>query len=209
MQFDAAAEWYFRPEALAAISYYYKDVQSYIGWKQSPVTYAGTTYAVSSPTNGGSGYIQGVELAFQTPFFFAPGLLNNFGIYSNYAYVDSDLKEFSPVNNPHDLTGLAKHTATVDLWYANGPVEARLGYKYHSPMTVIYGWSGADLQTLKTERTLDFSSSWQINETIALRFQVNNLTNQELRMYRDNKPDRIGRYDVYGRRYLFDVTVKF
>ena len=209
VQFDAAAEWYFRPEALAAISYYYKDVQSYIGWKQSPVTYAGTTYAVSSPTNGGSGYIQGVELAFQTPFFFAPGLLNNFGIYSNYAYVDSDLKEFSPVNNPHDLTGLAKHTATVDLWYANGPVEARLGYKYHSPMTVIYGWSGADLQTLKTERTLDFSSSWQINETIALRFQVNNLTNQELRMYRDNKPDRIGRYDVYGRRYLFDVTVKF
>ena len=209
LQFDASAEWYFRPEGLIAASYYYKDVDSYIGWKQTPVTFAGTTYAVSSPTNGGSGHIQGVELAFQTPFFFAPGLLSNFGIYSNYAYVDSNLKEFSPVNNPLDMTGLAKHTATVDLWYANGPVEARLGYKYHSPMTVIYGWSGADLQTLKTEKTLDFSSSWQINETIGVRFQVNNLTNEALRMYRDNKPDRIGRYDVYGRRYLFDVTVKF
>ncbi|MFT4253093.1 MAG: TonB-dependent receptor, partial [Caulobacter sp.] len=209
IQLDASFEYYFRPEALAAISYYYKDVDSYIGWKQSAVTYGGQTYAVSSPTNGGGGYIQGVEFTFQTPFFFLPKGFDKFGIYSNYAYVDSDLKEFSPANNPLSLTGLAKNTATIDLWYANGPVEARLGWKYHSPMTVIYGWSGSDLQTLDTEKTLDFSSSWQINETVGVRFQVNNLTNQELRMYRDNDPNRIGRYDSYGRRYLVDVTMKF
>ena len=209
VQLDASAEWYFRPEALIAASYYYKDVSSYIGWKQTPVVYNGITYAVASPTNGGGGYIQGLELTFQTPFFFLPGPLANFGIYSNYAYVDSDLKEFSPANNPLDMTGLAKNTATVDLWYAHGPLEARLGYKYHSPMTVIYGWSGADLQTLETEKTLDFSSSYQINDHIGVRFQVNNLTNEALRMYRDNDPNRIGRYDVYGRRFLADVTVKF
>ncbi|CAN5268737.1 TonB-dependent receptor [soil metagenome] len=209
VQLDASVEWYFRPEALIAASYYYKDVSSYIGWKQSPVVYNGITYAVSSPTNGGGGYIQGLELTFQTPFFFLPGPLANFGIYSNYAYVDSDLKEFSPANNPLDMTGLAKNTATIDLWYAHGPLEARLGYKYHSPMTVIYGWSGADLQTLETEKTLDFSSSYQINDHIGVRFQVNNLTNEALRMYRDNDPNRIGRYDVYGRRFLADVTVKF
>jgi iron complex outermembrane receptor protein len=34
-QLDASAEWYFRPEALIAASYYYKDVDSYIGWKQT------------------------------------------------------------------------------------------------------------------------------------------------------------------------------
>ncbi len=209
LQLDASFEYYFRPEALAAISYYYKDVDSYIGWKQSAVTYGGQTYAVSSPVNGGSGYIQGVEFTFQTPFFFLPKGFDKFGIYSNYAYVDSDLHEFSPVNNPLSLTGLAKNTATVDLWYANGPIEARLGWKYHSPMTVIYGWSGSDLQTLATEKTLDFSSSYQINEMVGVRFQVNNLTNQELRMYRDNDPNRIGRYDSYGRRYLVDVTLKF
>lgn len=208
-QFDASAEWYFRPEALVAVSYYYKDVDSYIGWKQTPVTFGTQTYTVASPANGGSGHIQGVELTFQTPFFFLPGPFSKFGIYSNYAYVESNLKEFSPANNPLRMTGLAKNTATVDLWYANGPVEARLGWKYHSPMTVIYGWNGADLQTLETEKTLDFSSSYQINERIGVRFQVNNLTNEALRMYRDNDPNRIGRYDSYGRRYLVDVTLKF
>lgn len=209
IQFDASAEYYFRPEALVALSYYYKDVDSYIGWKQSPATFGGQTYTVASPANGGSGHIQGVELTFQTPFFFLPGPLSKFGIYSNYAYVDSNLKEFSPANNPLRMTGLAKNTATVDLWYANGPVEARLGWKYHSPMTVIYGWNGADLQTLEAEKTLDFSASYTVNDHVAVRFQVNNLTNEALRMYRDNDPNRIGRYDSYGRRYLMDVTVKF
>lgn len=209
IQFDASAEYYFRPEALVALSYYYKDVDSYIGWKQTPAKFGTQTYTVASPANGGSGHIQGVELTFQTPFFFLPGPLSKFGIYSNYAYVQSNLHEFSPVNNPLRMTGLAKNNATVDLWYANGPLEARLGWKYHSPMTVIYGWNGADLQTLETEKTLDFSSSYQVNERIGIRFQVNNLTNQELRMYRDNDPNRIGRYDSYGRRYLVDVTLKF
>ncbi len=209
VQFDASAEWYFRPEALVAASYYYKDVDTYIGWKQTPETYNGITYAVSSPVNGGGGYIQGLELTFQTPFFFLPGPLSKFGVYSNYAYVDSNLKEFQPVTKPLSLTGLAKDTVTLDLWYANGPIEGRLGYKYHSPMTVIYGWSGADLQTLESESTFDFSTSYQVTPAIGLRFQVNNLTNERLRMYRDNDPNRLGRYDLYGRRFLMDVTVKF
>ena len=41
-----------------------------------------------------------------------------------------------------------------------------------------------------------------------MRFQVNNLTDEPLRMYRDNQPNRIGRYDEYGRRYLLDLTVQ-
>ena len=87
---------------------------------------------VHSPfANGGSGHIQGVELTFQTPFFFLPGPLSKFGVYSNFAYVDSNLKEFSPANNPLRMTGLAKNTATVDLWYSNAGFEARLGWKYH------------------------------------------------------------------------------
>jgi iron complex outermembrane receptor protein len=78
-QLDASAEYYFRPEALVALSYYYKDVDSYIGWKQSPATFGGQTYTVASPANGGSGHIQGVELTFQTPFFFLPGPLTSSG----------------------------------------------------------------------------------------------------------------------------------
>lgn len=207
-QFDASYEWYFRDEALLGFSAYYKDVSSYIGWRQDPQTFDGITYAVATPVNGSGGGITGTEVTFQTPFFFWPAL-ENFGVYSNYAYVDSDVEEFVPVTNPLTGTGFAQHTAVFDLWYSSGPLEARLGYKYHSPFTVIYGWNGADLQTLEEESVLDLSTSYQLNSGVQLRFQVNNLTDEPLRMYRDNIENRIGRYDEYGRRYLIDVTMKF
>ena len=44
---------------------------------------------------------------------------------------------------------------------------------------------------------------------LTLRLQANNLTNERLRVYRDNDPDRLGRYDEYGRSYLFDLTYTF
>lgn len=118
------------------------------------------------------------------------------------------MKEFAPITNPLTGTGFAEHTAVFDLWYSSGPLEARLGFKYHSPFTVIYGWNGADLQTLEDESVLDLSTSYQLSSGLQLRFQVNNLTDEPLRMYRDNESNRIGRYDEYGRRYLLDVTFK-
>ena len=207
-QFDTAYEWYFSDEALLGVAAYYKDVSSYIGWKQTPQTFDGIAYSVASPVNGKGGSISGAEFTFQTPFYFW-NALENFGVYSNYAYVHSDVEEFVPVTDPLTGTGFAKHTAVVDLWYSSGPLETRLGYKYHSPFTVIYGWNGADLQTLEAESVLDLSTSYQFGSKMQVRFQVNNLTDEPLRMYRDNRPNRIGRYDEYGRRYLLDLTMKF
>lgn len=207
-QFDVSLEWYFREEALFAAAVYYKDVESNIGYFTSPQTINGLVYQMTGPANGNGGGIRGVELTFQTPFFFIPHM-ENFGIYSNYAYVDSDIQEFYPWYNPVDGSGFAEHTATVDFWYSNGGFEARLGYKYHSPFTVIAGWNGSDVRTLEEESIWDFSASYQITERLGLRFQVNNLFDEVARIYRDNDPNRLGRYDVYGRRYLFDVTYRY
>ena len=95
-QADVSYEWYFAPEALAAIAVFYKDVDTHIGYNTQPVTIDGTTYAVTGPFNGEGGGIAGAELTFQTPFA-QSGVMRNFGVYMNYAYVDTDVKEFYPV----------------------------------------------------------------------------------------------------------------
>jgi iron complex outermembrane receptor protein len=207
-QGDVSFEWYFAPEALAAIAVFYKDVDTHIGYNTQPVAIDGVTYAVTGPFNGDGGPIAGTELTFQTPFA-QSGILRNFGIYANYAYVDTDVQEFYPVTNPLPVEGYAKNTATVDLWYSNSSVEVRLGYKYHSPFSIIAGWNGGDVRTLGEESILDFSTSWQMNDTFGMRVQVSNLTNEPLRITRDNSDDRLGSYDVYGRRALLDFTFKF
>lgn len=204
-QFDVSYEWYFSKDALAAISAYHKDVSHFVGYASRTETITGNVYTLTSPVNSAKGgNIDGVELTYQTPFTFVG--LDHFGIYSNYAYVTSDLKEMS-AGLP--LNGLAKNTATLDLWYSDHGIDARLGTKYHSTYTAIYGWNDAQLIRVRPETTMDFSASYQVNPSIQVRFQANNLLNTPLRTYNDNVEDRLGRYDLYGKRYLLDITFKY
>jgi TonB-dependent receptor len=205
-QADVSFEWYFRKEALASVALFYKDVDTHIGYTTAPVTIDGVTYAVTGPFNGDGGGITGAEFTFQTPF---GGGLKDFGVYMNYAWVDTDVQEFYPVTNPLPVEGYAQDTATVDLWYSRSRFEARLGYKYHSPFSIIAGWNGSDVRTLGEESILDFSSSYRVNDNFGVRLQVNNLTDEPLRITRDNNDNRLGSYDVYGRRALLDFTYKF
>ncbi|ESQ91204.1 TonB-denpendent receptor [Asticcacaulis sp. AC460] len=208
-QFDASYEWYFNRDALFAVAGYYKQVDNYVGYNQRSETINGNTYTLISPVNkDDSGYIAGVELTYQTPFSFIPGF-EKFGIYSNLALVDSDIEEFVPSNNPLPMNGVAKTTATVDLWYSNGTLDARLGARYHSAYTAIYGWDSSALARVAPETTLDASASYALNSRISFRVQAANLLDTPLRAYYDNKEDRLLRNDYYGRRFLFDVTVKY
>ncbi len=207
-QGDLSLEWYFHQDALLAVAGYYKDVDTNIGYAQTPRVINGSTYTITGPVNGSGGYILGVETTFQTPFFFIPGL-ENFGVYANAAYVDSNITELAPASNPLAAVGLAKFTGQADLWYSGHGFEARISAKYHSPFTVIYGWDASRLTRLEAETTLGASISYSITDNIAVRVQANNLTNQVARFYWNNDPNQIARYEKYGRNYLADVTFKF
>lgn len=203
-QIDVAYEWYFAPESLLALAMYYKKIENYVGYTSFDVpTGSGQPATIWAPTNSeDSGSINGVELTFQRPLF------AGFGIYSNYAYADSDIKEFAPENNPYPMAGLAEHTATVDLWYSQGGFEGRLGWKYHSGYTTGFEWDGSALRHLDSEENVGLSLAYALNDNLSFRMQANNLTNQELRLSQNNEDRDLRRYDVYGRTYLFDVTWK-
>jgi len=204
-QFDASYEWYFSKDALAAISAYQKDVSHFVGYASRTQTINGNVYTLTSPVNSAKGgAIDGAELTYQTPFTFIG--LDHFGIYSNYAYVTSNLKEMT-AGLP--LNGLAKNSATLDLWYSDHGFDARLGTKYHSTYTAIYGWNDSQLIRVRPETSMDFSASYAVNTQLTVRFQANNLLNTPLRTYDDNVQDRLGRYDLYGKRYLVDLTFKY
>ncbi|QUD88295.1 TonB-dependent receptor [Phenylobacterium montanum] len=207
-QVDVSWEWYFHPESMLAVAAYYKNVDSNIGYKTSTATIDGTNYLITGPFNGKGGDMEGIELTFQTPFYFVPHL-DHFGVYSNLALAGSSVKEFSPVNNPLPMVGLANTTAEFDLWYSQAGFDTRLGLKYHSPFTVIYGWDASQLTRLESETTLGFSASYQFNKNFSVRFQANNLTDQVSRYYWNNDPQQLARYDKYGRSYLLDFTYKY
>ncbi|QDK31573.1 TonB-dependent receptor [Sphingomonas sp. IC081] len=206
-QGDLSLEWYFHKDAMIAVAGYYKDVSSNVGYTQTQQVIGGETYTVTSPGNGKGGHVAGVEGTIQTPFYFLG--IDNFGLYANASYVDSNMKELAPASNPFPAVGLTKFTGEFDLWYSGHGIDARVALKHHSPFTVIYGWDASQLTRLESETTLGASVSYAINKSISVRFQANNLTNQVARFYWNNDPDQIARYEKYGRSYLADITFKY
>ena len=159
--------------------------------------------AVWAPKNGEGGHIQGAELTFQMPF------TNYLGIYSNYAFADTNITEFAPEGNPYPMAGVARHTGTVDLWVSPRKFEARLGYKYHSGYTTGFEWTGSSLRYLDPEQNLSLNLAYHLTSKVSVRVQGNNLTNEPLRLTQNNDDSDVRRYDVYGRTYLADLTLKF
>jgi len=206
-QGDLSLEWYLRKDALIALAGYYKDVDSNIGYATQAESIGGVPYQITGPFNGKGGYIAGAEVTVQTPFWFLG--LDHVGIYSNAAFVRSNIKELAPVSHPFDAVGLADFTGELDLWYSDHGIDARVALKHHSPFTVIYGWDASQLTRLEGETTLGASVSYDITKHITLRVQANNLTNQVARFYFNNDPNQLARYERYGRDYLFDITVKY
>jgi len=211
-QFDLSYEWYFHEESLLAVAPFYKDVKTYIGASQSTQIVDGQTYLITSENNTKGGEIAGVELTFETRFFFLPGFLQDFGIYANHAAVESNIHEVAPKSNPYPMVGLAKGTSEADLFYNKGGFESRLAVKHHTAFTVAPTWVGTTLKQLAPETTLDASVSYTFATMWTVRVQGHNLTNERARFSADNNPQDLandGGYQVYGRSYLFDVGVRF
>ncbi len=211
-QFDLSYEWYFHEESMFAAAVYYKDLKTLIGTGQELQTIDGSEYIISSEHNGKGGGITGVELTYQTRFHFLPGFLQDFGMYANYAYVDSNIKEFAPTSDPYPMVGLAKSTSQFDLFYNKGGFETRLAWKHHSPFTVAPTWTATVLKELSAEDILDLSMSYSWNDRYSVRLQGHNLTNERGLFLSDNMPQNLsndGGYQVYGRSYLLDFGVKF
>lgn len=211
-QVDLSYENYFHDESLFALALFYKDVKRFIGSGQVRQNIGGTEYLISTLTNADGGNVYGLETTFQTRFYFLPGLLQNFGIYANYAHVRSNIREFAPTNDPYLMVGVAKHTAQLDGFYGQGPFEARLSMKHHSPFTVAPTWVATQLKRLDAETMFDASVSYQLTKQVGLRFQARNLTNERSRSSEDNNRYNLangGGYQVYGRSCLMDVSLKF
>lgn len=210
-QVDLSYEWYFHPESMLAVAVYYKDINTMIGASQSTQIIDGEPAIITSENNTPGGHLEGLEFTYQTRFFFLPGALQDFGVYLNHSYVQSNIHEVAPVNNPYPMIGLAHGTSEFDLFYSKGGFESRVAAKHHTPFTVAPTWVGTTLKQLAAETTLDASVSYEWNQRWSFRLQGHNLTNERGLFTVDNDPNHLANdsgYDLFGRSYLFDVGLK-
>lgn len=217
--FDAAVEWYYKPNSYAAVNVFIKDVSNFIvggTTRQTingvidPTTGQPAIFAVTQQVNGPEATVRGVELAWQHVFGDS-----GFGFNANATFVDTN-KPYDPKDISQSgfaITGLANSANLVAFYDKNG-FEARVAVNYREEYLRGFGQNqntgafGSEPTFENPNLQVDFSTSYALTKQINLFFEAINLTNETQSTH--------GRFDnqlldvfAYGRRYTAGARFRF
>jgi TonB-dependent receptor len=234
--YDAALEWYFAPESLLSVALFYKDIESFVqtvretrpftgnplGLPDSvaiaacgavPDCDASTEWQFSLPSNTPGGDLKGFELSYQQPFSFLPGAWSNFGAVLNYTSVDSEVDYMDAtglVIDTEDLVGLSKSAYNATLYFDNRTFSARLSAAYRSDyLTQVPGRNGNDVEGTAETFNLDFSTTYNITENVAVSLEALNLTDEVDDQWVSGIADRLSYYHHQGRQFFLGARFKY
>lgn len=207
-QFDVAYEYYFNEASMFAITYFYKDIESYKDYtsSQEPFfnqqTNEDVMVNITKPVNGKGGSTHGFEIGYQQSW-------ENYGLAVNYTYTDAEMdKDDSLDSVRYDyVEGASENMFNTTFFYETETFGARLMYNFRTQWYKGTNWTGANLWN-DDYGQWDFSSSYAISENINLVFEAVNLTDETLTEFDDRK-DRVMSIYQNGRRYLLGINMSF
>jgi iron complex outermembrane recepter protein len=235
--YDLSFEWYFAEESLVGLALFYKDIKTFVqtiretgqfsdnpfglpesdalaqcGAAVDPATCL-SGWGFNLPTNTPGGELQGVEVSYQQPFSFLPGVWSNFGTILNFTYVDSDVKYLDSngaVVLETTLAGLSQRSANATLYFDNGVFSARVSAAYRDDyLLTAPGRNGNDVEGVAETLNVDFSTSWAVTDALELTLEALNLTDEFEDQWVDSRGDRLSYYHHTGREYFLGARYKF
>jgi TonB-dependent receptor len=233
--YDLAAEWYPMRGAMLSLALFHKDILTQVtnntvnipfntnpfGIPDSAATLAcgatpgcsaQATWAFTVPTNTSGGYVNGLEVNYQQPFTFLPGLLTHTGLLANVTVVDSKVNYPSGsafVSN--QLLGLSRISHNVTLYYEDDKWSLRVSEAYRSRyLTRVPGQeTGTDADGFNATTNVDASLQYTVNQHFKLTFEGVNLTDQYESEFNDTSKNMPYYYHHTGREFLFGVRFTY
>jgi iron complex outermembrane receptor protein len=186
--YDVSLEWYFAPSSYASAGGFYRNINGYIQNYQTNEVIDGQLYQISSPQSAGSGYLEGVELAYQQFFDFLPGMWNGLGTQLNFTYINGSTKSPEYIGGPMvtaPLQNVSKDNYNVVLMYEKYNWSVRLAYDFRS--RYIDGFNAQNVASVNDEivpaNQVDLSIGYNINAHSTIVFQATNLLGADLHEY--------------------------
>jgi len=197
--YDVGLEYYYAPQSLAAISFFYDDLSSYVGYGVNTETYYNqllkeyTPYQISSPYNI-SGELEGIEVQVQQPIGWG------FGFQANGTFVDGHDATGAP------LIGTSRWVGNLVGYYEDHGFSLRMAYTYRSHFFV--GLDRASPESQANFGTLDASAAYAITKNISVTIDAMNITDNLLKYYGANTTQMRAVYNN-GTQLFMGVKVKF
>ena len=230
---DLGVEWYFADQALAGISFFYKDLKSFISTPETheplrpedraavaavyptqPALLDPTltwTYRTAANVDGTN--LRGLELSYQQAFTFLPGFFRNFGFVGNYSFVDANttaVRSGATVEVP--LEGLSRNSFNATLYYEVPKGGIRLSLNGRDDyITSNTGSNGNVSEATSGPIRLDLSAFYHINDIFSVTLEAVNLTNEFERLYTtgDGTMNLVREYNSTGRQFYAGVRLNF
>lgn len=228
--YDVSIEWYPYDEALFAIAFFQKDIDTFVQRLRQLIPYNQTGYPdallpagvantelfdTNTFVNTPGGELSGYEITAQTPFSFLPGPFDKFGGQLSYTSIESEVSYVLAatigagfVQAP--LTGQSPKSISATIYYEDGPFQARISAVSRDEyLTLVPAQNGNDFEGKADVLNVDFSASYEVNDNFTLTFEAVNLTDQfDERWINSTRHNNLN-YEHTGREFVFGGRYKF
>jgi TonB-dependent receptor len=235
--YDLAFEWYPTSGSLLSLALFRKDVTTLVTTQTQNIPFHNNpfgipdsaaiaacgstpgcspdaTWAFATPLNTSGGQVNGLELNYQQPFTFLPGLLKHTGVLANFTYVTSSVlypTATSGVFVSNQLLGLSKYAANATIYYEDEHWSARVSGAFRTPYLIrVPGQeTGTDADGFDRTFNLDASVQYTVNSHLKLTIEGVNLTDQYESEFNDTVRDLPYYYHHTGREILFGARYQY
>ena len=210
--FDAIGTYYINATDYITGGAFYKDITDliYTSSSQQERTFEGVKdiYRTSKPVNSEKAKLYGFEFGFNKNLGTIIPALKDFSVRGNYTYTKSETTLKEREGEKIGLMNQSPHIFNMALIFEKGGFAARVTGNYRDAFLVsVRDNRGADRYQAK-DFHLDLNLSYTTKQNITFFFDLNNLTNQELRYYHgyNHRPEQV---EFYGIRGKFGISWSF
>lgn len=214
--YDLGFEWYFAEGALVSFTYFHKDLNGLIEriteevTVTDPVTNQVLNVFLSRPINGEDAKVDGFEIGMQAPFSFLPGILKHTGFAANATFTDSEATFINEGDlRTTTLPGLSEESFNLIAYYDDGRFASRLAYNWRGSYLLQVSGSGGQPVSRDDYGQLDFSSAFNVTDSLSITFDILNITGERIRSF-SSLDERFPKSLLqFGRRFTLGVNVRF
>lgn len=179
--FDVMYENYFENIGIVSGGLFYKDIDNFI-YEQRQEGFNdpqfGNDLEFTTNQNGGTAEVYGLEVSLQRQIW------KGLGIYLNYTYTQSNTSGIQGREGDDlSLPGTAENMFNASLSYETDKLVLRASLNYASDYVDELGGEAFEDRFYDKQTFVDLNGSYAFKPNWRFFFEVNNLTNQELRYY--------------------------
>ncbi|MBN1379943.1 MAG: TonB-dependent receptor [Gammaproteobacteria bacterium] len=236
--FDLGIEYYFAEESMLSLTVFHKEIETFVqtfgetytwdetglgldpaiavaaclagGQLPSECNATDAEWTFRAPFNAPGGDLYGFEVSYQQPFTFLPGFWSNFGVYTNFTYVDASLDYIDTSGNVIDtqnFLGLSKTSNNFTLYYEDDAFMGRVSLANRSGfLSQVPGRNNNNLEGSHGTTNLDASFAYTVSDQLKLSLEVLNITDEADDQWVDINGDRPSYYHQSGVQYYLGAS---